>query len=227
MSGSGPDPHSGLGRAFLRHGLRNAAATGAVWPSGRPLVEAMVAPALARPHASAPLRILEVGAGVGPVSSALAHGLRVAGDHLDVVELNPAFCTTLREVVGHHPHVAVHERSVLDHPADAPYDHLVSGLPLANFPEPLARDVLVHLVRLVKPGGTLVNFHHLALRHVLARVPGAQGKRLRALLAMEDRMEPWVVSTTLVPRNVPPARVVVRRRPAGEAAALLGVAGRA
>ena len=217
----------GLGRAFLRHGLQNAAATGAIWPSGRPLVAAMVAPALARHGGNSHLRVLEVGAGVGPVSTELARGLGVAGDHLDIVELNPAFCRTLREVVGHHPHEAVHERSVLDHPVDALYDHVVSGLPLANFPEPFAREVLVHLLRLVKPGGTLVNFHHLALRHILVRIPGAQGKRLRSLLAMEERMEPWVVSTTMVPRNVPPARVVVRRRPPGDAVALLGVQDRA
>lgn len=210
---------SGLGVQFLLQGLRNGAATGAVWPSGRPLVEAMVTPALRR-RDGGPLRILEVGAGVGPISAELGRRLR-PDDHLDVAELNPTFCATLRSVLGHLPNVRVHEGDVLDLRAD-PYDHVVSALPIANFPAATARAVYAKLLGLLRPDGTLVSFHHVGLRRlVAATAPRDQRARMRAIARMERALAPLVVERTLVARNLPPSWVIVRRRPAGDPDALL------
>jgi phospholipid N-methyltransferase len=216
---------SGLGVQFLLQGLRNGTATGAVWPSGRALVEAMVAPALRR-DANRPLRILEVGAGVGPISEELGRRMR-PDDHLDVAELNPTFCATLRAVLGHLPNVRVHEGDVLAYDSD-PYDHVVSALPVANFPAGTARAIYAKLFGLLRPGGTLVSFQHVGLRRlVAATAPRDQRARMRSIARMERALAPLVVERTLVARNLPPSWVLVRRRPAGDPAALLGEAERA
>jgi phosphatidylethanolamine/phosphatidyl-N-methylethanolamine N-methyltransferase len=216
---------SGLGLQFLLQGLRNGAATGAVWPSGRPLVDAMVAPALRR-RGDAGLRILEVGAGVGPISTELGRRMR-PDDHLDVAELNPTFCATLRSVLGHLPNVRVHEGDVLHYDAE-PYDHVVSALPIANFPAATARAVYVRLLGLLRPGGTLVSFQHVGLRRlVAATAPRDQRARMHAIARMERALAPLVVERRLVARNLPPSWVIVRRRPDGDPAALLDAAERA
>ena len=222
----------GLGIQFLLEGLRHRGAVGAIWPSGRPLVEAMARAANQR-RGKAPLRLLEVGAGVGPVSAILASRLAPAtperdgapaqdGDILDIVELNPAFCATLRRNVGHLPGVRVLEGDVLHHVGETPYDAVVSGLPLANFPAPLVRALYVHLLRQLRPGGRLVSFQHLLLRQVIERLATrAQRERVRQVLQIERALEPLVTRRIPVPRNVPPSVVVVRTRPATDPADLL------
>lgn len=216
---------TGLGVQFLLQGLRHGAATGAVWPSGRTLVDAMVRPALRR-GANGPLRILEVGAGVGPISEALGRGMR-PDDHLDVAELNPTFCATLRSMLNHLPNVRIHEGDVLQYAAD-PYDHVVSALPVANFPVETARAVYVKLLGLLRPGGTLISFQHVGLRRlVAATAPRDQRTRMRAIGRIEHALAPLVVERTLVARNLPPSWVIVRRRPDGDPATLLGEADRA
>jgi phosphatidylethanolamine/phosphatidyl-N-methylethanolamine N-methyltransferase len=210
----------GLGIQFLIEGLRHRGAVGAVWPSGRPLVEAM-ARAATRRRGAAPLRLLEVGAGVGPVSTVLASRL-APEDTLDIVELNPAFCATLQRTVGHLPGVRVLEGDVLRHEGPTPYDAVVNGLPLANFPARTVRDLYVHLLRQLRPGGRLVSFQHLLLRQVIERLATRnQRERVRRVLRIERALEPLVTERIPVPRNVPPSVVVVRARPAGDPAELI------
>jgi phospholipid N-methyltransferase len=218
----------GLGVQFLIHALRNRGATGALWPSGRPLVEAMVRPALARSAGGGPLRILEVGAGVGPVSSVLARRL-LPGDTLDIVELDATLCMTVSRLVEGLPGVACHHGDVLEHVPAAPYDVIVSGLPLANFPSELVRSIYVHLFGMLRPGsaersaaGRLVSFHHLFARQLLQRFATARERaRVREIVAIERALAPTVVASVPVPRNVPPAVVIVRERPPRDVAALI------
>jgi phosphatidylethanolamine/phosphatidyl-N-methylethanolamine N-methyltransferase len=180
----------------------------------------MVRQALVR-ESRAPLRILEVGAGVGPVSSVLAARM-LPGDTLDIVELDEGFCATLREVVGRLPGVRVHHGDVLAHVTSTPYDRIVSGLPLANFPHDQVRAIYAHLFDSLSDRGLLVNFQHLLLRQLIGRfATAAHRERARALLRLENALKPTLVRRVPVPRNVPPAEVLVRRRPAGGVGALL------
>src|SRR4051812_44116831 len=98
------------GLKFLTQSFRNGATVGAIWPSSRGLCQAMVGPVFERAHGT--LRVLEVGAGVGPVTAELAERL-LPGDHLDVVELNPAFYDTLQQRFGAVPGIHIHNADVL------------------------------------------------------------------------------------------------------------------
>lgn len=203
--------HDGL--KFLKQSFRNGTTVGAVWPSSKGLCEAMVRPVV--DGAAGPLRVLEVGAGVGPVTAELLQRL-LPGDTLDVVELNPEFCATLHARFEGATPVAprIHNADVLKFEPGIRYHHIVSGLPLANFPSELSQAIYDRFFELLEPGGTLVMFHHILGREVL-RLFGMPKDRKRAkrLMEIEESLAPLVVGSRTVMMNVPPARVLVRRRP--------------
>lgn len=199
------------GLEFLRQGLMDNGSVGAVWPSSKGLARAMVAPVFK--DRTGPLRILEVGAGMGPFTAELVAQLQ-PGDHLDVVELNPEFCKRLRTRFEGNPLVAVHEISILDFNPAQPYDHVVSGLPLANFPAELVEQIYAKLMDLLTPGGHFVMFEHIFGRELLTVVGTRDGRqRIRRVVEIEKSLKPYEVGTHDVIFNVPPARVRVRRRP--------------
>jgi phospholipid N-methyltransferase len=200
------------GLRFLTQGVREAATVGAVWPSGKPLCRAMVESALE--NANGPLRILEVGAGVGPVTAELVERL-LPGDTLDVVELNPRFCEILtRRFEGGALRPRVIHANVLEYVPELPYHHIVSGLPLANFPADVVESMYRKFFELLVPGGTLSMFQHMFFREVIRTFATPKHRRrARQLMAIEESLSPLVVDERTVMLNVPPARVVVRRRP--------------
>lgn len=197
---------------FFSQGLRHSSTVGAVWPSSRGLAEAMARPVFAARDRAA--RILEVGAGVGPVTYELTARL-TPGDVLDVVELNPAFCATLRErFAGVLPGPVIHEADVLDHDPGLPYDFIVSGLPLASFPADRVEAIYRRFFELLAPEGRLIMFEHLGFRPALAAVAvGEVRRRMHRIVDFEARLRPLQVDARAVPFNVPPALVRVRRRP--------------
>lgn len=206
------------GLKFLGQSFRNGASVGAVWPSSKGLCEAMVHPVVG--GTSGPMRVLEVGAGVGPVTAELVQRL-LPGDRLDVVELNPEFCATLRARFAGAGPVAphIHEADVLTFEPGVRYHHIVSGLPLANFPVELSEALYARFFQLLEPSGTLVMFHHILGREALRLFGMPKGRRrAKRLMELEQQLEPLVVDSHTVMLNVPPARVLVRRRPEERAA---------
>ncbi len=200
------------GIEFLKQGFRQTNSVGAVWPSSKGLSRAMAAPVLADPRR--PLRILEVGAGVGPVTEELTQGL-LPGDTLDIVELSPEFCEILQKRFAHAPVVPnVHQVSILEYEPAAPYHHIVSGLPLANFPADMVEAVYRKFFDLLEPGGTFVMFEHILFREALSAMSmGRARKRIKQVMEFEKQLTPLQVGQKHVVFNMPPARVRVRRRP--------------
>jgi phospholipid N-methyltransferase len=164
---------------------------------------------------SGPMRVLEVGAGVGPVTAELVDRL-LPGDRLDLVELNHEFCEVLRaKFAASAVRPTVHELGVLDFTSDCRYHHIVSGLPLANFPADAVDAIYKRFFDLLEPGGTLIMFEHVLGREAL-RVFGnpEHRERARRIVQIEAELEPLVVQKRLVALNMPPSWILVRRRPA-------------
>lgn len=198
---------------FLGQSFRNGSSVGAVWPSSKGLCEAMVRPVVG--GAAGPLRVLEVGAGVGPVTAELV-GRLLPGDRVDVVELNPEFCATLRARFAAAAPVApsIHEADILRFKPGVRYHHIVSGLPLANFPAELSEAIYGRFFELLEPDGTLIMFHHILGREALRLFGMPTGRRrAKRLMEIEQQLAPLVVGSHTVMLNVPPARVLVRRHP--------------
>ncbi len=193
---------------FIRQSLRNPNTVGAVLPSGGRLARAMANVALPKGHS--PRHVLEVGPGTGPVTQELYNRLQ-PGDHIEAVELNAHFCKVLRE---RYPELALHEKSILDYEPTEPVDCVVSGLPLANFPAELVETIYQHFFQILRPGGHLVMFQYIGLRHALRAVATRESRaRMDGILKLEQSLDPLIVQRIRVPWNVPPAMVTVRRRP--------------
>lgn len=194
--------------SFLREAVRSFSATGAVAPSSRALARALVHP-LTAPRGRA-VRVLEVGPGTGVFTAELLVRLG-PDDELDVVEVNPRFARGVRELVGGAvPTVRVHEALVQEVDLTGPYDAIVCGLPLTNFPPEVAGAILDQLLGLLAPGGVLGYFAYvgtLPLRRVSStRAQSRRHAEVERLLAQLQARRGLRSRTVLA--NLPPARVM-------------------
>jgi phospholipid N-methyltransferase len=216
-------------RVFWREFRGQYHTTGAIAPSGRALAKALARFVADNPQAQQPgggRRILEVGPGTGAVTTALVRGLGPA-DSLDLVELNDRFVAHLRQRFEREPAFqAVGSRSRVLHqpletlPGDAPYDLIVSGLPLNNFSVPAVEEILAAYRKLLRPGGTLSFFEYIAIRRARAVVSGrAERARLQGISqALAALFAEGRIACDWVWPNLPPAWVHHVRLPRAPAA---------
>ncbi|MFE4019598.1 class I SAM-dependent methyltransferase [Streptomyces sp. NPDC059101] len=209
--------------AFLREAARSMHTTGAVAPSGSPLARRLAAP-LPAPNGRSPLRVLEVGAGTGTVTRALAESIG-PGDRLDTVEINPHFVQLLAEALRTDPVLAaaseqirIISKSICHTPLpENSYDVIVSCLPFMNFTPDLVRSLMGRYMTALVPGGHLTFFGYLgtlSLRTLLARrAEAARYRAVAAVLAEFSARYGDVNGGSVVWRNLPPARVRHLRAP--------------
>jgi phosphatidylethanolamine/phosphatidyl-N-methylethanolamine N-methyltransferase len=203
-------------RVFWREFRRSFETTGAILPSGPALAAALCRHVRdGNVGQEGGRRILEVGPGTGAVTRHILRALR-ADDQLDLVERNAEFVACLRDRIAKDAdyraaagRVTLYHASVEEISDAPPYDVIVSGLPLNNFPIELVTRLLEKLQRLLAPGGTLSFFEYIAIRRVKTllsnrserqRLSGI-GKTLGSILASHE------VGRDCVIANVPPAWV--------------------
>ena len=199
---------------FLGQVRRGRSPIGAVVPSSRALGRRMTEGLGA---AGPPRRVLEVGAGTGAFTRQLVARLGPA-DTLVVVEINAAFCRALRERIAEWtsepgaPHVELIEGDVLEYVPEAPFDTVVSSLPLNALSEGLVVRIVQALHAALSPSGTLVYFEYTGFRGIREGVRRARGARGPSAVA--TALAPHVVRSRRVLWNVPPATVRQVRFPA-------------
>lgn len=152
---------------FFRQYRRRFQTTGAVAPSSRFLARAMVKPF--EQHAR-PCRVLEIGPGTGAVTRRIVRLLK-AGDRLDLVELNENFASLLKQRFADDPdfcpaagRAEIHQCPIQEFSAKEPYQFIISGLPLNNFPADMVRDIFAAYFKLLAPGGVLSYFEYMYMR---------------------------------------------------------------
>ena len=190
-------------------------------PSSRFLARALAAP-LEGPRQ--PRLILEVGPGTGSVTREIIKRL-IPGDRLDAVELNEQFVERLNLLLQHDPRfhprrdqVSVIHSPVEQLPGEGVYDHIISGLPINNFPVALVREIFRAYIRLIKPGGTLTYFEYSLVRQI--KSPFVSRKERRRLYRVgrivRNYIRSYQVRRQQVLMNVPPAIVRhLQLKPAG------------
>lgn len=207
-------------RIFWREFRQTYRTTGAIAPSGWALARALARFVNAPAGASQPRRILEVGPGTGAVTCALIDALG-ANDRLDLVELNDRFVARLRQRIDgdarFQPAAArmrLFHKSVEDLSSEAPYDVIVSGLPLNNFAVDDVRRLLGVMLDRLAPGGVLSFFEYVWIRNLKALASGRNERaRLKAIgKTIGELLDQQEIERDLVWRNVPPAWVHHVRR---------------
>lgn len=186
--------------------------TGAVAPSSRFLAKAMTIPMSQRDDV---IRVLEVGPGTGAVTKRVVQLLK-PNDVFDLVELNETFAELLQQRFEKDAkYRAVAERSTVhvcpiqEFKADQPYDIIISGLPLNNFPSELVRQIFQRYFELLAPGGTLSYFEYMYIRPLRKLVSAApEKKRLTELDKIANEyLDKYRIDRSWVFVNVPPAWV--------------------
>ena len=179
---------------FFRQFRQRFETTGAIAPSSRFLARAMARP-LRQRDGNSPVRVLEIGPGTGAVTRTLVRHIR-EGDRFDLVELNESFVEMLNGRFENEPHWSrvreqsqIHMVPVQEFQTDEPYDFVISGLPLNNFPTDLVDEIFQAYFRLLKPGGVLSYFEYQFVRSIRTRV-GTQEERNR-LSAIDATMKSY------------------------------------
>jgi phospholipid N-methyltransferase len=199
-------------RLFWREFRRTFYSTGALLPSGAHLCRA-----LARYVAGdgRPRRILEVGPGTGVVTDQIICQMGPR-DTLDLVELNDRFVSAIRDRLASDPHwrgvaerVTIHHMPVEQLEAAAPYQAIVSGLPLNNFPVEAVESLLEHFERLAGEGATLSFFEYVGVRKAKALACSREERQRLSGIGetLERAFRRWRFKHECVLANVPPAWV--------------------
>lgn len=208
---------------FFRQFRRRFETTGAIVPSSRFLARALTGPLSdAVRNETCPLRILEVGPGTGAVTARIVALMR-DGDELDLVELNEDFVRRLRERIESEPCFRRHARRLRIHvcpfqeyAANEPYDFIVSGLPMNNFPAQLVEELFRAFFDHLKPGGVLSYFEYAYIRSLKrCTARGTERARLDGIERIaRDYQSRFRIRRDWVLLNVPPAWAQHLRRPA-------------
>lgn len=115
--------------------------TGAIAPSSKFLAKDLVFHLKKRLHAEdcAPLKVLEVGAGTGPLTKQITKLLRPQ-DQLDIVEIHKKFYQIITKKY-QRENVRTHHTDILKFQPDHQYDFIFSSLPYENMPKEISREI--------------------------------------------------------------------------------------
>lgn len=200
--------------AFFRQFRQRFETTGAIAPSSRFLARSMTS-YLASRDPAVPVRVLEIGPGTGPVTDSIVKLLR-PHDVFDLVELNEEFVDILNQRFESEPawsaakaQSTIHQLPVQEFQSSAPYDFVISGLPLNNFPAELVTSIAGTYFRLLKPGGVLSYFEYMYVRPIRKVVTrGAERARITAIDAtMQYHCDRCRIRRDSIWLNTPPAWV--------------------
>ncbi len=204
-------------RAFWGELQGNFEQTGAIHPSSRFLARAMAGPLrrARRGAAAKALRILEIGPGTGAVTREIARSMGPA-DTLDCYEINARFVRFLEAEVRSDPafgdvadRITIHHAPAQELNAEAPFDFAICSAPLNNFDADTISAILDTALASLAPSGSMTFFEYAVLPAIKRTFSsGAARRRMTAALAAKQaRLARYGRGSTLVIRNLPPARV--------------------
>jgi len=207
---------------FIKEFLSNIGEIGALLPTSATAADALGAE-IARWRG--PKRVLEVGAGTGAITAQLVHQIG-AQDELVLCEINSSFMTILQqrftqEAAFRRVQAQTHFNggSILELPAEAQFDFIVSTLPFNNCPPDFIEAVLAHYQRLLKPGGVLSYIEYVG-GQTLKMTSGLDPQQSERKRIYDRYLGAYEIRRDLVFRNVPPAWIhYLRFQPAEPATA--------
>lgn len=150
--------------AHFKHILKDLKKIGAVAPSSKFLVKDLserLRDDLSNNSCRA-LKILELGAGTGPLTKQIVKSMRPQ-DQLDVVEINQYFSKLIsKRFAG--SNVRVHHADILHFEPDKQYDYIFSSLPYENMPEEITAKIWNKKLQLCQENAYICYFKYVSFR---------------------------------------------------------------
>jgi len=198
---------------FFRNFRKRFETTGSIVPSSQALARSMTR--FLAQRGDAPVRVLEIGPGTGPVTRRIVTHLR-PGDVFDLVELNEEFAGILERKFESEPTwkavaelSTVHQVPLQEYAPEEGYDFIISGLPMANFPAEMVEELSDKYFEVIKPEGVLSYFEYMYVRPVRKVITaGAARTRITRIDdILNGHIEQRRIARDNVFVNVPPAWV--------------------
>ncbi len=192
-------------KSFVSAYVRSPQGVGSVIPSSRFVSRAM---AKYVDCTKGPVRILEIGAGTGPVTEKIIEKMRPE-DHLDVIEIDSNLCDVLRQKFGKHKNIYIHCLSVLDWQPNYQYDCIVSAIPHNTFGVDFVGAVIEKYKSLAKPRGVVTYIELMGFARIkkLFLLGKKRARFLEAFGAITAFRKQFQFDSETVALNIPPAQV--------------------
>jgi phosphatidylethanolamine/phosphatidyl-N-methylethanolamine N-methyltransferase len=206
---SAPIPQRGSGTgtaAFLRRVVTDQANIGAIAPT-MPILARRLA-GLIPPTPG--LRVVELGAGTGAVSTAIGPRLGRGAQHF-ALERDPDLLAALETRAPWARRIPGDAAELVSHLAALDVDEVdvvISALPWGYFDAGLQRRIMAEVCSVLVPGGVFAT---------IACLPTRLNPRSRSFRTTLEASFKEVVVTSVTWANLPPARLLVCRGPRGEA----------
>lgn len=197
---------------FFKGALKHIHEVGSITPSSRSVAKAMTA---AMRQKNGPRRILEVGAGTGPITARIVRDMQ-PGDHLDIYEIEPRFTDFLarrfeteaafRRVKNQ---VTIYTAGIETIERAPQYDVIISAVPFTNLPPDLVKDFFDTYAQILKPDGVMTYIEYAFGRTIFTVLSRKQEKqRLKAVSQVVNHyVRNYQVKHRFVLLNAPPARI--------------------
>ncbi len=185
--------------------FKEPTSVGSLVPTSSFVSEELIKPMLSYKQ---PLRVLEAGAGTGAVTETIIKSLK-ANDVLDVIEIDPIFCSILRERFQEFKNVNINCVDLEHWHPKALYDIIISTLPFSNFKVEQVEYLLSIFKKLLATGGTFSYVAYMGVpfvkRFMLSKDDYANFIRKQKILA--DFRKQGNATMQPVWFNIPPAYV--------------------
>lgn len=192
---------------FIKQMLKDFHHTGALAPSSKYLAQSITRQ-LCNGH-TAPLKVLEVGAGTGVFTSQMMKILPEKSK-LDIYECNPFFTKELKKKIQEaSQEVTLYEDYIQNLEKRDYYDYIVCGLPFNNFDPPLVDTIFEIMIHSLRQGGHLSFFEYLAVRPLKSIFScERESRRLKGVARIFKRLKKHhSFEKNIIFRNLPPAIV--------------------
>lgn len=153
-------------------------------------------------------RILEIGAGKGPITRYLAENIKYS-QYLDVVEMMPDFFKVLEKNFSNYPNVSLYCSDILKFKYDKPYDLIVSSLPFNSMEPSITEKIMLLMPKLANQNAVFSFFEyayvHKVVSYFLNKETKIRYKKSRKLI--ENFIQKYEFEHTYIYMNIPPAIV--------------------
>ena len=139
--------------SFAKQWVADPVEMGACTPCSKHVAQNMLGSLNIQKNGS--LTVLEVGAGTGSVTHAIADHLKGREFTLDAIEINSTFSETLKNEFDKNPHVTIHQADITKWQPAKKYDVIISTLPFNLLSIAQVEKVLKLYEKWIAPGGRI------------------------------------------------------------------------